>query len=186
MEDPADGLNRLIENEFKSYKSNTPEKDIYFGNAPKWVRLTFKQFSILKSDFEKLNYPEKLIFWDKNIYNDTQYIFSAIGLPMGRDFDRDAKNLEYTISIFPKNADEVKIHNQWLFDHINTDSEYKTLSLEYLKERYFNTIENNPRPIEYTEQEIATINVKKTGRKHYRKEKTILYYGDIIAGIKAL
>lgn len=158
-------INGLIENEFKSYKSNTPEKDMYFANAPKWLRLTFKQFSVFKSDFEKLNYPEKLIFWDKHIYNDTQYVFSSIGLPTGRDFGRDTISLEYTISIFPKNAGEIKLHNQWLFDHITKDNEYKTLSLEYLKERYFDTIENNPRPIEYTEQEIATIDKKKSRQK---------------------
>jgi len=149
---------RLIENEFKAYKGNTPEKKIYFKDSPQYTRLTFRQFANLKQSFEKLSYPEKLTFWDENIYKDTHYTFSGVGLSTGKEYSD-----EYTISIFPNNITEQKLHNQWLYDHIQ--KEYPNVDFEQLKKRYFDNIKNNPRSIEYTEQEIADINMRKSRQK---------------------
>ncbi len=165
----------LIENEFKRYKANTPEKDFYFKDKDEFERLTFKQINELKVKFDQLSYSEKLKFWDDTFGYECGITFSSRGFYSENDIEeigpRETINPEYAISIYPKNKTETEQHNFWLLDHIQKSKSIQHCSIELLKENYYTKVKNNPRAIEYTEIEIESINKQKEKDKKLKDEK---------------
>jgi hypothetical protein len=163
---------RLIENEFKRYNKNTPEKELYFKSIPQIYQLTFKQMELLKLKFDKLSYAEKLKFWDEKIKNDIDiYTISSVGFYRENEIKELGIVSDSSISIYPNDKVELEQHNRWLFNHIQTDKALRHCHFESLKESYFETINNNPRAIEYTEQEIYAIKEQRDKEKKYSDEK---------------
>ena len=179
---------RLIENEFKKYKKKSPEKELYFKGVPEFYKLTFNQIKKVKSGFDKLTYPEKLIFWNDNIIKDFHYSSSSIGFFLENETEIENEGItpEKCITIYPKDKTEIELHNHWLYNHIITDKGNRYFNFEKLKEKYFETINNNPRAKEYTEQEIEAIKKRRNKEKLLMEGNSSIYFWGYYSGYQSV
>ena len=179
---------RLIENEFKMFKGNTPEKDRYFKGMPGFYRLTFDEIKRAKKKFDKLTYPDKLKFWDENIVKDFHYSSSSIGfyLENDREIEDEGITPDRSITIYPKDKAETELHNRWLYNHILTNKENWHCNFEILKEKYFETIKGNPRAKEFTEKEIRAIEIKRDREKANMEQKHSIYFWGFYYGYQSV
>lgn len=165
----------LIENEFKKYKTNTPEKDFYFKNKDEFEKLTFKQVKELILKFHQLSYLEKLKYWEDTFGYEYSISFSSRGFYSENDIEeigpKEMINPDFAISIYPENKTETEQHNFWLLGHIQKNKTTEHCNFEYLKENYFSKVKDNPHAIEFTEQEIESINKQKAREKKLIDEK---------------
>ncbi|MGP8215969.1 MAG: hypothetical protein ACLQQ4_10430 [Bacteroidia bacterium] len=107
-------------------------------------------------------------FWEEHIIIDFHYSSSSIGffLESHSDIEDEGITPERCITIYPKNNEETELHNRWLYNLILRDKENKHCDFEFLKAKYFEAVNNNPLPFEFTELEIEAI------KKQRDKEKT--------------
>jgi|GEM_PF-4163652 hypothetical protein len=146
------------------------------------MNFTPEQLRKLKPKFDKLTYTEKLLFWDKHFWNKEKdfffgfhwsYFFNEV------DTEEEHSKPENSITIYPSNGKENEMCNIWLFNHIQSEPHY---NFEKQKEKYFEKIKNNPRPIEFIESEIALIIIQRDKEKKLMEGKSDIfvwgyYYG---------
>ncbi len=132
------------------------------------MKYTPKQLRALKKKFTPLPYADKLKFWDEyfsELHGFYNYFYTTIYFDDVADTER--MKPENFISLYPKDKQEKEQFNRWVLNSIQRNPHY---NFENLKENYFDKITNNPRPIEYTEQEIKGIEKQRDKEKKYMDE----------------
>lgn len=139
------------------------------------MKYTPKQLRALNKKFAPLTYADKLKFWDKH-FSDLNGFYNFYSTIFFDDVaDTERMKPENFISIYPKGKQETEQYNRWFLNSIQCQPHY---NFEKLKEKYFHTITNNPRAVEYIEQEIEAIKTHRDkAKKNMDERKDIRLWG---------
>ena len=146
------------------------------------MNFTPERLRKLKPKFDKLTYDKKLLFWDKYFWDEKKdFFFSFSWSYFFNEIETEEERLkpEHSITIYPSDGKENEMCNSWLFNHIQSEPHY---NIEKQKEKYFENLKDNPRPIEFIESEISPIIKQRDKEKKLMEAKSNIfcwgfYYG---------
>ena len=150
--------------------------------------LSFESLRKLKIPFDKLKtYSEKLKFWDEYFWGEKGYFhFSWSYFFNEIDTEQERLKPENFITIYPDNKSETEQFNSWLFNHIQNDKETEFCNFGKVKETYYEKIKDNPRAIEYIEQQIEAITTQRDRERKYMTEQRDTFFWGYYLGYQTV